>query len=92
MRWCLPQRVYALSILSNGFSFITGYWIWNKILENLATLGYDPYVSSIKQAEGHCSYYKEGMRSQLLTTGVSLVRISKSVIVILHYSSYILKR
>ena len=22
--------------------FITGYWIWNKILENLATLGYDP--------------------------------------------------
>ena len=25
-------------------SFITGYWIWNKILENLATLGYDPYV------------------------------------------------
>lgn len=23
-------------------SFITGYWIWSKILENLATLGYDP--------------------------------------------------
>ena len=23
-------------------SFITGYWIWNKILENLATIGYDP--------------------------------------------------
>lgn len=22
--------------------FITGYWIWNKILENLATVGYDP--------------------------------------------------
>ncbi|EGO55537.1 hypothetical protein NEUTE1DRAFT_85933 [Neurospora tetrasperma FGSC 2508] len=22
--------------------FITGYWIWNKILENLASLGYDP--------------------------------------------------
>ncbi|KAL9000827.1 MAG: hypothetical protein Q9169_000581 [Polycauliona sp. 2 TL-2023] len=22
--------------------FITGYWIWSKILENLATLGYDP--------------------------------------------------
>ncbi|KAJ5141417.1 hypothetical protein N7526_002412 [Penicillium atrosanguineum] len=22
--------------------FITGYWIWNKILENLATIGYDP--------------------------------------------------
>jgi phospholipid:diacylglycerol acyltransferase len=22
--------------------FITGYWIWNKIIENLASLGYDP--------------------------------------------------
>lgn len=30
--------------LIHVFSFITGYWIWNKILENLATLGYDPYV------------------------------------------------
>ncbi|KAG8529332.1 uncharacterized protein KY384_005968 [Bacidia gigantensis] len=31
---------------SQGFDatdfFITGYWIWNKILENLATVGYDP--------------------------------------------------
>lgn len=25
-----------------SLSFITGYWIWSKILENLATLGYDP--------------------------------------------------
>ncbi|KAI9787579.1 MAG: hypothetical protein M1839_000110 [Geoglossum umbratile] len=22
--------------------FVTGYWIWSKILENLATIGYDP--------------------------------------------------
>lgn len=22
--------------------FITGYWIWNKIFENMATIGYDP--------------------------------------------------
>lgn len=25
--------------------FITGYWIWNKIIENLASLGYDPINS-----------------------------------------------
>ncbi|EGS19378.1 phospholipid:diacylglycerol acyltransferase-like protein [Thermochaetoides thermophila DSM 1495] len=25
--------------------FITGYWIWNKIVENLASLGYDPINS-----------------------------------------------
>jgi len=22
--------------------FVTGYWIWSKILENLASIGYDP--------------------------------------------------
>ena len=27
--------------------FITGYWIWNKILENLATIGYDPVSRSV---------------------------------------------
>ena len=29
---------------ADDYSFITGYWIWSKILENLATLGYDPWV------------------------------------------------
>ena len=29
-------------LLTQRNSFITGYWIWNKILENLATIGYDP--------------------------------------------------
>ena len=32
-------------------SFITGYWIWNKILENLATIGYDP-VSDFRCKRG----------------------------------------
>ena len=31
-------------ISADVYSFITGYWIWSKILENLATLGYDPWV------------------------------------------------
>ena len=31
--------------------FITGYWIWNKILENLATVGYDP----VRPLEALCS-------------------------------------
>ena len=25
--------------------FITGYWIWNKVLENLAAIGYSPVSS-----------------------------------------------
>ena len=34
----------AEAMNADVYSFITGYWIWSKILENLATLGYDPWV------------------------------------------------
>jgi phospholipid:diacylglycerol acyltransferase len=29
------------SLADNESEFIQGYWIWQKIVENLATLGYD---------------------------------------------------
>ncbi|KAL2268136.1 hypothetical protein VTJ83DRAFT_2982 [Remersonia thermophila] len=36
--------------------FITGYWIWNKILENLASLGYDPTNSYTAAYDWRLSY------------------------------------
>lgn len=36
--------------------FITGYWIWNKILENLASLGYDPINSYTAAYDWRLSY------------------------------------
>ncbi|KAF2457507.1 Lecithin:cholesterol acyltransferase-domain-containing protein [Lineolata rhizophorae] len=36
--------------------FITGYWIWNKILENLATIGYDPTNSFTAAYDWRLSY------------------------------------
>jgi phospholipid:diacylglycerol acyltransferase len=36
--------------------FITGYWIWNKILENLASLGYDPVNSYTAAYDWRLSY------------------------------------
>lgn len=36
--------------------FITGYWIWSKILENLATIGYDPTNSYTAAYDWRLSY------------------------------------
>ncbi|KAL6852811.1 phospholipid:diacylglycerol acyltransferase [Amphichorda felina] len=36
--------------------FITGYWIWNKIFENLATIGYDPTNSFTASYDWRLSY------------------------------------
>ena len=36
--------------------FITGYWIWNKIFENLATIGYDPTNSWTAAYDWRLSY------------------------------------
>lgn len=40
----IPGR-RSMLVIDARHSFITGYWIWNKILENLATIGYDPVGS-----------------------------------------------
>ncbi|EMR08452.2 hypothetical protein PNEG_03282 [Pneumocystis murina B123] len=35
-------KLRAAQGLSAADFFVTGYWIWNKIIENLAAIGYDP--------------------------------------------------
>jgi phospholipid:diacylglycerol acyltransferase len=47
--------------------FITGYWIWNKILENLATLGYDPTNSYTAAYDWRLSYPNLEVRDQYFT-------------------------
>jgi len=44
--------------------FITGYWIWNKILENLATIGYDPTNSFTAAYDWRLSYANLEVRDQ----------------------------
>ncbi|KAL5597026.1 hypothetical protein BROUX41_006305 [Berkeleyomyces rouxiae] len=45
---------------SQGFDatdfFITGYWIWSKIIENLASIGYDPSNSHTAAYDWRLSY------------------------------------
>src|SRR6266516_5691257 len=47
--------------------FITGYWIWNKILENLATIGYDPTNSFTAAYDWRLAYLNLELRDQYFT-------------------------
>jgi phospholipid:diacylglycerol acyltransferase len=47
--------------------FITGYWIWNKILENLASLGYDPINSYTAAYDWRLAYRNLETRDHYFT-------------------------
>lgn len=47
--------------------FITGYWIWNKILENLATIGYDPGNAFTAAYDWRMAYQNYERRDQYFT-------------------------
>ncbi|KAF7535322.1 hypothetical protein G7Z17_g13218 [Cylindrodendrum hubeiense] len=58
--------------------FVTGYWIWNKIFENLASIGYDPTNSYTAAYDWRLSYANLEVRDQYFSrlksyieTGVS---------------------
>lgn len=37
-----PSKVRAAEGIDAASSFVRGYWLWSKIVENLAGVGYDP--------------------------------------------------
>ncbi|TDZ28763.1 Phospholipid:diacylglycerol acyltransferase [Colletotrichum trifolii] len=47
--------------------FITGYWIWNKIFENLASIGYDPTNSFTAAYDWRLAYPNLERRDQYFT-------------------------
>ncbi|EWC48115.1 hypothetical protein DRE_02694 [Drechslerella stenobrocha 248] len=59
--------------------FVTGYWIWSKILENLATLGYDPTTSYTAAYDWRLSYINLEKRDQYFTRLKNHIEIAKKV-------------
>jgi phospholipid:diacylglycerol acyltransferase len=59
--------------------FITGYWIWNKILENLATVGYDPTNAFTAAYDWRMNYANYEKRDQYFTRLKSHIEIAKHV-------------
>ena len=56
--------------------FITGYWIWNKILENLATIGYDPTNAFTAAYDWRLSYMNLEVRDKYFTRLKSYIEVS----------------
>ena len=56
--------------------FITGYWIWNKILENLATIGYDPSNSFTAAYDWRLSYMNLEVRDKYFTRLKSYIELA----------------
>ncbi|KAK4497868.1 hypothetical protein PRZ48_010523 [Zasmidium cellare] len=59
--------------------FITGYWIWNKILENLATVGYDPTNAFTAAYDWRMSYMNYEKRDQYFTRLKNHIEVAKHV-------------
>ncbi|QSZ31338.1 hypothetical protein DSL72_000901 [Monilinia vaccinii-corymbosi] len=70
--------------------FITGYWIWSKILENLATIGYDPTNSFTAAYDWRLSYANLEVRDQYFTrlkTHIEMAsKISNKKVVLVSHS------
>jgi phospholipid:diacylglycerol acyltransferase len=70
--------------------FITGYWIWNKILENLATIGYDPTNAFTAAYDWRMSYMNYEKRDQYFTRLKAHIevasRVSNKKVVLLSHS------
>jgi phospholipid:diacylglycerol acyltransferase len=59
--------------------FITGYWIWNKILENLATIGYDPSNAFTAAYDWRMTYLNYEIRDQYFTRLKSHIEVAVHV-------------
>ncbi|KAI9722842.1 MAG: hypothetical protein M1828_004408 [Chrysothrix sp. TS-e1954] len=59
--------------------FITGYWIWNKILENLATIGYDPSNAFTAAYDWRLSYSNLEVRDQYFARLKSHVETARHI-------------
>lgn len=59
--------------------FITGYWIWNKILENLATIGYDPTNAFTAAYDWRLSYMNLEIRDQYFTRLKNHIELGKDL-------------
>ncbi|KAF4453575.1 Phospholipid:diacylglycerol acyltransferase [Fusarium austroafricanum] len=59
--------------------FITGYWIWSKIFENLASVGYDPTNSFTAAYDWRLSYPNLEVRDRYFTRLKSHIEVALAV-------------
>ncbi|KAG4302610.1 hypothetical protein PCK1_001194 [Pneumocystis canis] len=84
-------KLRAAQGLSAADFFVTGYWIWNKIIENLAAIGYDPNnmfsaaydwrlsFLNLEERDHYFTKLKASIEIAKLTSGKKSVIISHSM-------------
>ncbi|KAI0745619.1 phospholipid:diacylglycerol acyltransferase [Earliella scabrosa] len=91
-------KVRAAEGIDAASSFIQGYWLWSKIVENLAVVGYDTNNLHLAPYDWRLSYYnleeRDGYFSKLRATIEGFVaRENRKVVLTAHSmgSTYFLK-
>ncbi|KAF8070434.1 Lecithin:cholesterol acyltransferase-domain-containing protein [Lyophyllum atratum] len=83
-------KIRAAEGIDAASSFIQGYWIWSKIVENLAVVNYDTNNLYLAPYDWRLSYYnleeRDGYFSKLKTTIEGLKRRQKKKAVIAAHS------
>ncbi|KAK9496172.1 Lecithin:cholesterol acyltransferase-domain-containing protein [Lipomyces doorenjongii] len=69
--------------------FITGYWIWNKILENLAAIAYDPNMMHTAAYDWRLAYMDLELRDGYFSKLKSIIeenqhRLKKKTVLVSH--------
>ncbi|QSL64502.1 hypothetical protein MERGE_001803 [Pneumocystis wakefieldiae] len=71
-------KLRAAQGLSAADFFVTGYWIWNKIIENLAAIGYDPNNMFSAAYDWRLSFLNLEERDHYFTKLKSSIEIAKA--------------
>ncbi|GLB37391.1 putative lecithin:cholesterol acyltransferase [Lyophyllum shimeji] len=83
-------KIRAAEGIDAASSFVQGYWIWSKIVENLAVVNYDTNNLYLAPYDWRLSYYnleeRDGYFSKLKTTIESLKRRQRKKVVIAAHS------
>lgn len=61
------HRVRAAQGLDAASEFIQGYWVWQKVVQNLATIGYDTNSMDMAAYDWRLSYHNLEVRDAYLS-------------------------
>ncbi|CAM0138431.1 unnamed protein product [Umbelopsis sp. WA50703] len=59
--------------------FVTGYWVWAKIIENLAAIGYDSNMMFLASYDWRLSYHNLEVRDNFFTKLKTQIEIYKKI-------------
>jgi phospholipid:diacylglycerol acyltransferase len=94
--------MYKLGVEAADY-FVTGYWVWAKIIENLATIGYDTNnmhfasydwrlsFSNLELRDDYFSHLKNTIESAKKNSGLKSVIVTHSMGKLFYLASFCYK-